>query len=303
MEDSGGTSAAGRGLVTVSVLVAIGLVGLLAFLAGRDDPGDAVQRSDERFPATSTTGPPTTEPTTTHRHVDDRRRHPDDGGWIDHHLRADGADRRCRAQRRRLRRVAGHAGRGPAADRPTARRRTPRRGGDGSGAVVVRDGRPPGAAHRRRTIGARRPGDLVQRPDRARRRRGSVSASATEAKRCPTARTSSSPPMSGATSRRPAGSSSEPGASNSASPTTAASRCAPCASPRRMRRTSRSMSTTVRRSALDRSSRCPWPRSTRTSRRSLAAVVMSSPASTSQPEAGERVSSALWCRNVVSATP
>ncbi len=60
MEESGGTSAAGRGLVTVSVLVLIGLVGLLAFLAGRDDPGDAVRRSDERFPATSTTGPPTT---------------------------------------------------------------------------------------------------------------------------------------------------------------------------------------------------------------------------------------------------
>ena len=77
MEDSGGASAGGRGLVTVSVLVLIGLVGLLAFLAGRDDPGDAVRRSGERFPATSTTSAPTT--TTVVATTDDDRGDVDDG--------------------------------------------------------------------------------------------------------------------------------------------------------------------------------------------------------------------------------
>jgi hypothetical protein len=52
------TDGVGRGLVTVGVVVLIGLIGLLAFLAGRDDPGDAVRRSDERFPETSATAAP-----------------------------------------------------------------------------------------------------------------------------------------------------------------------------------------------------------------------------------------------------
>jgi hypothetical protein len=57
VEESDGV---GRGLVTVGVVVLIGLVGLLAFLAGRGDPGDAVRRSDERFPETTTTQRATT---------------------------------------------------------------------------------------------------------------------------------------------------------------------------------------------------------------------------------------------------
>ena len=61
MEESDGV---GRGLVTVGIVVLVGLVGLLAFLAGRDDPGDAVRRSDERFPETSTTAEVTATPTT-----------------------------------------------------------------------------------------------------------------------------------------------------------------------------------------------------------------------------------------------
>ena len=84
------------GSVTVGVVVLIALVGLLAFLAGRDDPGDAVRRADERFPETSTTErAPTTTATTIPR---------------DHHLGDDhqfGDDRQyrrrppCRRQRRR----------------------------------------------------------------------------------------------------------------------------------------------------------------------------------------------------------
>ena len=89
MEDSGGASAAGRGLVTVSVLVLIGLVGLLAFLAGRDDPGDAVRRSGERFPATSTTEPRRPRPTVVATTADDDRGDVDDGRGDQHDDRAD----------------------------------------------------------------------------------------------------------------------------------------------------------------------------------------------------------------------
>ena len=51
------TDGVGRGLITVGIVVLIGLVGLLAYLAGRNDPGDALRRSEERFPETSTTEP------------------------------------------------------------------------------------------------------------------------------------------------------------------------------------------------------------------------------------------------------